>query len=199
MTPAAVRTGIIALIAALASGCATRDLVVVIPDRGDGHIGAVTVEAGSGKTVLDKAYSAAQPRRGAVNAFTSDAGRVNRTFEQALKALPTPPKNYRLYFENDSTVLMASSRAAFEQVFTEIAARAVAEIVVTGHTDTVGTVEDKDQLSMDRAKAVAELFVQRGIPRKSITIAGRGSRELLIHTDDQVPEPRNRRVEITVR
>ena len=60
-------------------------------------------------------------------------------------------------------------------------------------------MEDKDQLSMDRAKAVAELFVQRGIPRKSITIAGRGSRELLVRTDDQVPEPRNRRVEITVR
>ena len=199
MKPAALRPLMILIAAALLCGCATRDLVVVIPDRSDGHIGAVTVEAGSSKTVLDKAYSAAQPRPGAVNAFTSDEGRVNRIFGSALKGLPTPPKNYRLYFENDSTVLMPSSRAAFEQVFTEIAVRTVAEIVVTGHTDTVGTVEQKDELSMDRAKAVAELFVQRGILRPSITIAGRGSRELLVRTDDQVPEPRNRRVEITVR
>lgn len=190
---------IVALGAALLSGCATRDLVVVIPDRGDGHVGAVTVEARGGKTLLNKAYSAARPGGGAVGAFTTDEGRVNSVFGRALAALPTPPKNYRLYFKNDSTELMPDSRAAFEQVFTEIAARPVAEIVVTGHTDTVGKPEDNDQLSKDRAAAVSELFVQRGIPRAAITVAGRGSRELLVRTDDQVPEPRNRRVEITVR
>jgi outer membrane protein OmpA-like peptidoglycan-associated protein len=91
------------------------------------------------------------------------------------------------------------AREAFEKVFVEIAHRPAPEIVVTGHTDTTGAPEMNDQLSYDRAKAIAELFVARGISRDSITIAGRGERELLIPTGDQVSEPKNRRVEITVR
>ena len=42
-------------------------------------------------------------------------------------------------------------------------------------------------------------LVRPGIPQPRVRIAGRGERELLIATDDEVPEPRNRRVEINVR
>jgi len=197
---AVIRVLMIAAGAALLLGCASSDLVVVLPES-DGHVGAVSVGAGPNETLLNKAYLAAQPRQGSnpAKAFTVDQARVNRIFGPALAALPTPPRTYRLYFKNDSTELTPESTPKFEQVFADIARRPAPEIVVTGHTDTVGKVEDKDQLSLDRARAVSELFVQRGIPRTSITIAGRGDRELATPTGDQVPEPRNRRVEVTVR
>lgn len=184
----------------LLAGCASRDLVVVLPES-NGHVGAVEVEPGPNQTVLNKAYLAARPRPGAnpAKVFTIDEARVNRIFGPALAALPAPPKTYRLYFENDSTVLTADSQPRFEAVFADIAARSAPEIVVTGHTDTFGTVEENDALSLDRAREVSELFVQRGIPRSAIKIAGRGSRELAAPTGDQVHEPLNRRVEITVR
>ena len=43
------------------------------------------------------------------------------------------------------------------------------------------------------------MMVELGIPPSRIQAAGRGERELLVPTADDVAEPRNRRVEISVR
>jgi outer membrane protein OmpA-like peptidoglycan-associated protein len=184
----------------LLAGCAGKDLVVVIPDSTDGHIGAVVVEAGGTKTLLNSAYAAATPGSGgAMKPVTTNAQEVSRIFGSALAARPIPPKSYTLYFKTDSDTLMPDSRAGFDDVFTEIARRKAAEIVVTGHTDTLGQRDYNDKLSLERAKAVSKLFVARGLAPDSVIAVGRGEREPLVKTSDEVPEPRNRRVEITVR
>ena len=198
MNRGGARTVAILLGAAVLASCASSDLVVVLPEH-DGHVGAVVVAPGPGQVVLNKAYAGARPGPGGARTFTSNSDRINREFGPALAALPARPTVFRLYFLNDSTEMTPEAHEAFEKVFAEIAHRPAPEIVVTGHTDTVGKPEDKDKLSYDRAEAIAELFAARGIPRDTITIAGRGDRELLKPTADQVPEPRNRRVEITVR
>jgi len=70
---------------------------------------------------------------------------------------------------------------------------------VIGHTDRVGAVEFNDALSRKRAETVASRLVAAGVPAERIAVAGRGEREPLIPTNDEVAEPRNRRVEIKVR
>jgi outer membrane protein OmpA-like peptidoglycan-associated protein len=70
---------------------------------------------------------------------------------------------------------------------------------VVGHTDRVGSLTYNDALSLRRAERVRTGFVQMGIPREQISVAGRGEREPIVPTEDEVAEPRNRRVEITVR
>jgi outer membrane protein OmpA-like peptidoglycan-associated protein len=70
---------------------------------------------------------------------------------------------------------------------------------VIGHTDRVGPVEYNDALSLRRAERVRRNFVERGIPTSAINVAGRGEREPILSTADEVSEPRNRRVEINVR
>jgi outer membrane protein OmpA-like peptidoglycan-associated protein len=185
---------------ALLAGCANKNLVVVIPDSTDGHIGAVVVEAGGTKTLLNSAYAAATPGSGgAMKPVTANAQEVNQIFGSALAARPIPPKSYTLYFKADSDTLMPDSRDGFDDVFAEIARRKAAEIVVTGHTDTLGERDYNDKLSLERAKAISKLFVARGLAPDSVIAVGRGERELLVDTKDEVSEPRNRRVEITVR
>ncbi len=56
-----------------------------------------------------------------------------------------------------------------------------------------------DALSLKRADRVREELRKLGIPKVRISVAGRGKREPEISTADEVPEPRNRRVEINVR
>ena len=73
------------------------------------------------------------------------------------------------------------------------------EIVVVGHTDRVGTVESNDALSLQRAQAVRQLFIDRGFDPARVDAVGRGEREPLVPTDDELDEPRNRRTEIVVR
>ena len=183
-----------AIATALLAGCASKELVVVLPES-DGHVGAVVVESGGNKTLLNSAYAAASGAK----PVTIDAQGVNTIFGSALAARPIPPKSYLLYFKEGSDILVPDSKAAFDDVFTEIAKRKAAEIVVTGHTDTMGELTYNDKLSLERAKSVSKLFVGRGLAPDSVIAVGRGERELLVPTKDQVPEPKNRRVEITVR
>jgi outer membrane protein OmpA-like peptidoglycan-associated protein len=72
-------------------------------------------------------------------------------------------------------------------------------VLVTGHTDTVGDAAGNDRLSAQRAERVKGYLVAIGIAAGRIRTAGRGERELLVPTADNVEEPRNRRVEISVR
>ena len=186
---------------ALVGGCASKaNLVVVIPEE-NGHIGAVQVESGGSTTLLTGAYAALGGGSGAgrlkpVEVASNEVGQI---FGTALSAQPIPPKTYTLYFINDSDDLTPDSKQAFEQVFGEIARRKAAELAVTGFTDTMGDPNYNDQLSLKRAKAVRGLFIARGLKPEDIIAAGRGERDLLIPTGDQRSEPRNRRVEITVR
>jgi outer membrane protein OmpA-like peptidoglycan-associated protein len=55
------------------------------------------------------------------------------------------------------------------------------------------------QLSLARARAVAALLAAAGVDPASLEITSHGEANLLVPTGDNVPEPRNRRVEVTVR
>lgn len=198
-----MRRGLFALVlAALLAGCGgVKDNLVVVVPGADGHVGAVTVTDASGQTVLDTPYAARGTTRGGTRTERVEvsAFEVQQIFGAALAAQPKAPVAFRLYFLSDSLELTPDSREAFEGVFREIASRAAADTVVTGHTDTVGAQAYNDNLSRERAIAVRELLVRRGLNAASISVAGRGERELLVSTQDEAREPRNRRVEITVR
>ncbi|MBX6321740.1 MAG: OmpA family protein [Rhodospirillaceae bacterium] len=185
------------------SACAPKaNLVVVLPES-NGHVGAVVVKDthGATKGVLDRPYAAVGASAGStdVQRVTVDTAEVQKIFGPALAAQPLPPASFVLYFETNTDVLTPPSRAAFEGVFQDIARRTVAEVVVTGHTDTMGDLAYNDELSLRRARKVRDMLIARGIPPQNVAVAGRGERELVVQTPDETPEPRNRRVVVTVR
>ena len=69
---------------------------------------------------------------------------------------------------------------------------------VVGHADTVGSVQYNQGLSERRANRVADALAERGVPRDAMTLAGRSELEPAVVTADNVREPLNRRVEITL-
>jgi len=201
----AIRAGLVA-IAALLAGCADPpkthppQLVVVVPDR-DGKVGTVVVTGDGGSTTLNQAYAAARVEvvGGKSEARPASEGEVKKVFAVAIAAQPLRPVSFFLYFQLDTDEYTPESKQAFDSVFAEIARRKAAEIAVIGHTDRVGPLEYNDTLSLKRAERVRNDFVERGIPTASVSVAGRGEREPIVPTADEVSEPRNRRVEISVR
>ncbi len=193
-----------ALAAALLGACAANhppQLVVVLPEAG-GKVGTVVVTGvEGGSTTLNKPYAAARVDTvgGKSELRTVSEGEVRKSFGGALAAQPIRPISFQLYFLEGTDEYTPESKEAFEKVFAEVARRKVAEIAVIGHTDTVGGVEFNDALSLKRAARVRNDFTGRGIPPDSVSIAGRGERELVVPTADEVSEARNRRVEISVR
>lgn len=66
-------------------------------------------------------------------------------------------------------------------------------LYVAGHTDTVGSLADNRQLSLQRARAIARYFSQHGVKGIPIFVRGFGEELLAVDTGDNVDEERNRR------
>ena len=178
----------------------TEELVVVIPADFDGHVGTVVVERAGGQVVLNEAYAASYiGDLGPPRARKATQAEIASMFEATLAGVPQPPTRYRLYFVLGSDDLMAESKVALKAIVNKIVSRRVPDVLVVGHTDSVGPVDVNDRLSMQRAERVKRLLVRAGISAERVTVAGRGSREPLVPTPEGVEEPRNRRVEIDVR
>lgn len=180
-------------------GCATsQDLVVLLPDK-DGKVGKVLVQNPKGETVLDSAYAAARTSGGGLQRNTASQSEVKDIFGSTLTAMPPRPISFTLYFESGTDEFTEQSNQEVKRVLAEMARRQAPEIMVIGHTDQVGPDQTNDALSLQRAERVKSILVGMGIPRERILTAGRGRREPLVRTADGASEPRNRRVEISVR
>ena len=166
----------------------------------DGHVGSIVVTQGSQTRVIDSAYAAQRLGvDGTLTAATLTEAEVRESFGPTLAALPGKPATFLLYFLEGKDELTPESKIELEKVFAELKRRPLPDIVVIGHTDTMGSLPFNDRLSLARAERLREMMIGLGIPAERITAAGRGKRELLVPTDDMVSEARNRRVEINVR
>jgi outer membrane protein OmpA-like peptidoglycan-associated protein len=186
-----------ALIALL--GACAKETVVLLPQK-DGSPSAVTVTKGEREVVLDQPYAAVQTRViVGSSTYSSNPKEVEDRFGAALGAQPSRPNSFTLYFVEGSDQLTEESKAVLMTVLADIARHAVPDIVVIGHTDTVGTNTYNDALALRRAEAMRAVLVAQGLAPDAIVAVGRGKREPLVPTADGVAEPRNRRVEILVR
>jgi outer membrane protein OmpA-like peptidoglycan-associated protein len=201
-----MRLAALALAVLAVAGCADvprkptgPELFAVVPGP-DGHVGTIVVRTEGNEQVLHQAYAASRVKAdGHAEDALLTAEEVKRSFGGTIDALPGRPATFLLYFLEGKDELTPASRVELEKVFAELKRRPLPDIVVIGHTDTVGSVGSNDKLSLARAERMREMMVELGIPPERILATGRGEREPLVPTDDNTPEPRNRRVEISVR
>jgi outer membrane protein OmpA-like peptidoglycan-associated protein len=187
-----------ALTLVLLAGCAS-ERIVLLPSP-DGKPSAVVVQDRNGvERVLDQPYAATARRLGANRVYQDDADEVRLRYATTLQAEPLRPVSFVLYFEVASDRLTPESEVEFARVKQEVASRSAPEVMVIGHTDRVGSTADNDALSRQRAETVRDLLVADGLPAEKLEVAGRGEREPLVETADEVEEARNRRVEINIR
>jgi len=194
--------GLVVLCLALiftASCSSKRTFVVLLPE--DNNPGsAVSIGQGDQMTIIDEPMtSASVGARGRVKKKVVTTAEVEKDFAQALAAQPPVPISFTLYFQEGSTEVLPESRDTLDALFVEVAKRQAVEVQVTGHTDTVGREADNDTLSMERAKTIKDMLVEKGLQTDVIRAVGRGERELLVLTPDNFREPKNRRVEVIVR
>ena len=187
----------------LLAGCAKPardDLYVLLPGQDGRSSGAVTVESGGKQAILDQPYEAARVKEpGRVEPGIVTPEQVQQAFGPALAAQPPRPVSFILYFLENRDELTPESKPTLTRIIAEIARFPAPEIVVIGHTDRVGTVARNDALSLQRAGRMRDELVKAGVDPAKIRVEGRGEREPLVPTPDEVAEPRNRRVEINVR
>lgn len=70
------------------------------------------------------------------------------------------------------------------------------KVNVNGFTDTSGARTRNEELSQQRAAAVADVLAKNGVQRARLNVRGMGEANLKVATADNINEARNRRVEI---
>ena len=189
------------LLTATACSGPGKTLFVVLPDE-NGKVGEVVVQGKNNKDqkVLNTAYAGSYANDdGALTATKLDQKAVTKTFGAALKAQPRLPASFILYFKPDSNVLVEGSQPELDKLFADLKLRDSYRVEVIGHTDRVGKDEYNATLSLRRAETIAQSLIKQGVPKARIIATGRGERDPLVATKDNVAEPKNRRVEVDVR
>jgi len=102
-------------------------------------------------------------------------------------------------FDLDSAQLRPEALDTYAKIANVLKTYDKTVIHVVGHTDTTGSAEHNQSLSERRAAAVGTYLSQLGVPGARIRQEGRGERELLVRTADNVNEARNRRVDIVIK
>jgi peptidoglycan-associated lipoprotein len=188
---------LVALTALFLSACANKSYVALL-ESPDGTTGKVIVKGAKGEQVIDKARQGASLDGSAAQAPVDEA-KIKQDFGDAMAARPQMPERFLLYFEVGGAQLTPESLALLPAIIEKAAARPAVDMSIIGHTDTAGKADANEALALKRALAVADLFKEKGLRVHALTVESHGERNLLVQTVDETPEPRNRRVEISVR
>jgi outer membrane protein OmpA-like peptidoglycan-associated protein len=101
-------------------------------------------------------------------------------------------------FATASSVVDPSFDAALNDVSESLRRYPNSTVRVVGHTDNVGSPAYNNQLSQDRAMAVALELTKKGTPSSRMTVSGRGFYEPITSNTTAAGRAENRRVEIII-
>jgi len=120
---------------------------------------------------------------------------------QPASAPPPPPpmqRNYTVLFDTGQATLSPASVSTIAQAASAYRAGGARAVAVSGHTDTTGSPDFNLQLSRQRAAAVQAELQKDGVPGAAIAALGYGEENLPVRTAQNVPEQRNRSVDIAI-
>jgi OOP family OmpA-OmpF porin len=104
---------------------------------------------------------------------------------------------YLVFFDFNKSNIGAGAESVLDAVATEVRKRGATSIEIVGHTDSSGSNAYNEKLAIRRSNAVRDALSARGLDVSVMQTDGRGERELLVKTADNVREPANRRAQIT--
>lgn len=194
------RSGYLLCVLALSLAACARlsDRVVLLPGP-EGRSGALSITAAGGEVVLSEPYTGVDVAGGKLSTLKTSPRRVRDAYGRLLDMQPARPRIFVVHFEAGTNVLTPASQEQLAGIRAALATLPAGEAIVIGHTDRLGSIEANDRLSLQRAEVARSLLVSAGVAPEAITVVGRGEREPVVRTDDEVAEARNRRVEIKLR
>jgi outer membrane protein OmpA-like peptidoglycan-associated protein len=107
-----------------------------------------------------------------------------------------PVKTFIVFFDFDKSNLTAEAQSVVTEAVQAAKTNGWVKVMVTGHTDTVGSDTYNQALSERRAEAVKDEMVRQGMDASSITTQGKSFHDPLVPTGPGVREPQNRRAVI---
>lgn len=103
-----------------------------------------------------------------------------------------------IFFDFGKYNLRKESHNELKRLVNFVRATEGSMLVISGHTDNVGSEQANEKLSLDRAGAVRDYLVSIGLSENSITIEGKGSQQPIADNKTEAGRAKNRRVEFRI-
>jgi OOP family OmpA-OmpF porin len=103
-----------------------------------------------------------------------------------------------IFFDVSKATLRPESYIELDKLFVILQGNAGMEIEIDGHTDNVGDAALNIQLSIDRANAVKDYLIKKGVVHTRISTKGFGGNKPVASNDTEETKKLNRRVEFTI-
>jgi len=104
-----------------------------------------------------------------------------------------------IYFDFDKSFLRKASIIELKQLVDILTKNPKLDIEITGHTDSIGSMQYNNKLSLDRVKEIYKYLIQKGIKKNRIEYSGKGSTEPIVPNTDEVGRQKNRRVKFIIK
>jgi outer membrane protein OmpA-like peptidoglycan-associated protein len=131
------------------------------------------------------------------DANTALITRLNETLDYPSQVRMNRKQIYQLYFDPDVTSLRSGSSAELQLIAKVITDDPLLRsVLIRGHSDDAGTPEYNERLSESRARSVASILGNHGVPMNLIKIESLGSKNPLVTNSSPEGRQLNRRVEI---
>jgi len=117
---------------------------------------------------------------------------------------PQPPAATKVtyaadaFFDFDKAVLKPEGRAKLDDLVGKVKDINLEVIIAVGHTDSVGSDQYNQRLSVRRAEAVKAYLVSKGIEKNRVYTEGKGEKQPVADNKTSEGRAKNRRVEIEV-
>ncbi len=103
-----------------------------------------------------------------------------------------------LLYDFDSDAVKAESKTNLRELANSLGKYPDSDLLILGHTDSVGTAEYNKRLSVQRADAAAEYLISQGVRRSRVGTGGLGEEERVASNDSEAGRGQNRRVEVAI-
>jgi len=103
-----------------------------------------------------------------------------------------------ILFGFDSTIVHSDGRENLQNLAENLDKYPDTDLLIVGHTDSVGSDTYNEDLSLRRARAASALLVADGVASSRIRTAGRGETEPVESNDSAEGRQKNRRVEVAI-
>ena len=147
---------------------------------------------------MDKQQKALEEELANVNGLGEDGYTVETVKDSNdLQAIRLVLGN-AILFQTGKSDLSATAQAALSRVATNLAQYPQTDITVMGYTDNTGGYDLNMRLSQERADAVRNYLIGRGIPAARLTAKGNGWSNPVASNDTKEGRAQNRRVEMYI-
>jgi len=103
-----------------------------------------------------------------------------------------------ILFDFDSSVLRPEARENLRKLAQIMSEDDETELMIVGHTDSVGNENYNMRLSLRRAESAANYMISQGLSERRVSVEGRGEYEPIATNETDAGRQENRRVEVAI-